>query len=752
MMASCFGEDLDCISLCKKMMYAYVVLLFAATVCCNADANYIIGTGISDITGPAAEVDMMGYANPAQTTHGIHLRQYSRAFIISDIKNSSRIVFVNTDSCMQSQGLKLEIVKRLKSKYGNLYTERNLCISGTHTHSGPGGFHQYLLYDITSLGFVKESFDALVEGIIMSIDRAHSNQKPGNIYVNSGELLESNINRSPTSYLYNPPEERARYKHDVDKNMTVLKLVDAEEKDIGMISWFAVHCTSMNNTNHLISSDNKGYAEQLFEMNKNGGAFPSFANGKFVAAFAQANEGDVSPNTAGPRCLDTGKPCDSPHSTCNGRNEMCVAFGPGKDMFDSTKIIAENQYKKALELYDSAKTMLTGPVDFRHSYVDMTKVEVQLNATTKVKTCKPAMGYSFAAGTTDGPGAFNFEQGSNSTNPFWNLISSFLKAPTAEQIACHKPKPILLDTGEMSSPYMWEPEIVDVQLLRIGQLALIAVPAEFTTMSGRRTRDAVKKTLVMNGFPADTIPVIAGLSNDYADYVATFEEYQAQRYEAGSTIFGPHTLEAYIQQFEILAEAMAKGTPAAPGPNPPNLLDKQLSFLLPVVFDHAPFGSHYGDVVVDAKPSYKQGDSVVVKFIGANPRNDRKWENTFLTVDMLGPGQNWTTVYTDGQWPTKFEWHSTSMFLGESQATITWDIPADQQIGTYRIQYFGNWKEISGSITTFHGKTKQFKVTSLKDFYKRKLQKSSLKEKIRQNMALTNDILASKFQIPQNVG
>lgn len=27
------------------------------------------------------------------------------------------------------------------------------------------------------------------------------------------------------------------------------------------------------------------------------------------------------------------------------------------------------------------------------------------------KTCKPAMGYSFAAGTTDGPGAFDFTQG-----------------------------------------------------------------------------------------------------------------------------------------------------------------------------------------------------------------------------------------------------------------------------------------------------------------------------------------------------
>lgn len=27
---------------------------------------------------------------------------------------------------------------------------------------------------------------------------------------------------------------------------------------------------------------------------------------KFVAAFAQSNEGDVSPNTRGPHCIDTG--------------------------------------------------------------------------------------------------------------------------------------------------------------------------------------------------------------------------------------------------------------------------------------------------------------------------------------------------------------------------------------------------------------------------------------------------------------
>ena len=88
--------------------------------------------------------------------------------------------------------------------------------------------------------------------------------------------------------------------------------------------------------------------------------------GPFVAGFAQSNEGDVSPNTKGPHCIDTGLPCDFNHSTCDGKvcanqeggsstydsvvhkcfvqNEKCIAFGPGKDMFDSTRIIGEKQY------------------------------------------------------------------------------------------------------------------------------------------------------------------------------------------------------------------------------------------------------------------------------------------------------------------------------------------------------------------------------------------------------------------------
>lgn len=58
--------------------------------------------------------------------------------------------------------------------------------------------------------------------------------------------------------------------------------------------------------------------------------------------------------------------------------------------------------------------------------------------------------------------------------------------------------------------------------------------AEFTTMAGRRLREAVRATLVSNGngeFDNSTKIVIAGLSNTYSQYITTFEEYTQQRYE-----------------------------------------------------------------------------------------------------------------------------------------------------------------------------------------------------------------------------
>lgn len=145
-------------------------------------------------------------------------------------------------------------------------------------------------------------------------------------------------------------------------------------------------------------------------------------------------------------------------------------------------------------------------------------------------------------------------------------------------------------------------------------------------MSGRRLREDVLRILIEQGkdrgFDNDTEVVIAGLSNTYADYVATYEEYQEQRYEAASTIYGPNTLAAYLQEFKKLAAALATGKTVDPGPSPPDYLSEQLSFHFPVIFDAAPSGDTFGSVHVAPKASYTVNSTVEAQFWAGNPRNN----------------------------------------------------------------------------------------------------------------------------------
>merc|ERR1719483_693135 len=239
------------------------------------------------------------------------------------------------------------------------------------------------------------------------------------------------------------------------------------------------------------------------------------------------------------------------------------------------------------------------------------------------------MGYSFAAGTTDGPGEFDFTQGANTTNPFWDFISGLLKDPTPEQEACHAPKPILLDTGEYVLPFPWHPTSVDTQILRVGNFAMLAVPGEFTTMAGRRLREGVTKAAEDVGEQLNV--VIAGLSNTYTHYITTWEEYQKQRYEAASTIYGPHTLSAYQQQYDFLVQAMIKGEDVPKGPPPSDLSDQEISFVPGVVMDNPPAGYEFGDCVLQPEDS-APGQRVRAIFVSGHLRNNLMLEDTFMTV------------------------------------------------------------------------------------------------------------------------
>ncbi|XP_018320936.1 neutral ceramidase [Agrilus planipennis] len=685
-------------------------LLFLGIFCtCGFVDPYRVGVGIADVTGPVAEVTFMGYAKLEQKGMGLHLRQYSRAFVIED--NGNRMLFVSVDVGMIGPAMRKEVLERLNRKFGTLYNEQNFILSGTHTHSAPGGFLMHLLFDLPSLGFVKQTFTALVSGITQSILRAHNSMVEARIFLNSGELLNVNINRSPAAYLFNPEEERNEYKYDVDKEMTQLKFLSAYNNEpLGVINWFAVHPTSMNNTNRLVSSDNVGYASILFEEYANGG-LPG--KGPFVASFASSNLGDVSPNIKGPHCLNSGLPCNDVSSTCDGEAKICIASGPGRDMFESTRLIATRLFEKAKELWGNGNEQeVLGPLRVGHQFVDMPKQTAHYIArngsSIKVRGCLPAMGYSFAAGTTDGPGEFDFKQATLTGNRMWNTLRDLIAAPTSDEKECHYPKPILLNTGKISFPYEWQPKIVSVQVALLGDVAIGAVPGEFTTMSGRRLRKAIAAAYQQNGRSVRKV-IIAGLSNVYSDYITTPEEYQLQRYEGASTIYGPHTLTIYLKVYRELTNSLLLDRKIDPGPNPPDFSNKLISLVPPVIFDCSGFTNRFGECIQQPHKRVKRGEVVKAIFISGNPRNNLMHGKTFLTVEKFNK-ENWDVVATDSNWETKFIWMKSSKLSPNSEAIIEWETGSKTELGTYRIRHIGFYRYIFGGIHPYEGLTEAFEV------------------------------------------
>jgi len=84
-----------------------------------------------------------------------------------------------------------------------------------------------------------------------------------------------------------------------------------------------------------------------------------------------------------------------------------------RDHFESARLIGEKQAGGAIKLFQEAKLQVLGKISYKQTYVNMTSLSVNLPSGEVVYTCPAAVGFSFAAGTTDGPGAFDFTQGDN---------------------------------------------------------------------------------------------------------------------------------------------------------------------------------------------------------------------------------------------------------------------------------------------------------------------------------------------------
>lgn len=676
----------------------------------ESDLPYRVGVGIADMTGPCVEITFMGYAEVGQSGRGLHLRQFARSFIF--VKGDTRVVLVTAEVQAVGIAVRREVVKNLQERYGDMYSLRNVILTGTHTHSGPGGHMVDFILDISILGFSRETFNAYVDGITRSIVRAHENMVPARLFFAQSRVTGAHKNRSPYSYSHNPDEEKARYDTNTDDTLTQVRIVKEDGSLHGVMNWFAVHTTSMNMTNQLVSSDNLGYAALRMEKELNPMRMPGKPD--IVTGFFSSNQGDVSPNTRGARCEFSGAECDNQFLICN-HMERCFSEGPGQDMFESTKIIGTAVFEGAWNALNSPGEELTGKLAVVHQFLRMSDQEVAkydpvaqtFNEAEKVKGCFPAMGYSFASGTVDGANTMNITQGTLVGDPMLDFLAGLIGRATEEDIACHAPKPILLATGRANFPLPWHPHIVSASLIWLGDFVILGVPGEPTTMSGRRMRSVVGQVMESNGLEPRV--VVSGLTNEYIHYVTTPQEYQVQRYEAASTIYGPNSLDIFLNKFSEFATAAIQGTDVPAGPEPTDNRDRILSLITPVIFDTAATGMNFGDCLQQPMQTVRRGDLVSASFVGANPRNDLKQEGSHAVVERFELTQ-WVVVANDADWDTKFTWERVSTITGRSRVTFEWRVPEDALFTPYRIVYHGASRTLGGVIRPFTGISNSFQV------------------------------------------
>ncbi|MGC9781649.1 MAG: neutral/alkaline non-lysosomal ceramidase N-terminal domain-containing protein [Candidatus Heimdallarchaeota archaeon] len=558
----------------------------------------------------------------------------------------------------------------------------------------PGGYSFYPTFNIIGKGFCKQTFEIIVNGFVQAIIRAWNNMKPAKIFINTSELMDCGGQRSREAWESNPQKEREKY-GDTDKSFTLLKFIDSSGKLFDTIVYYALHSTSIGIKNRLISSDNRGYASRFLErMFEND---PYKFNPNFIAAFPNANGGDVSPN------VGLGHPPG------------------GEEDYRRMKASGDKLCQKTIQLINSEAEEISG--DIRFGQMNVNLANVQINGTSR-RTCDGAFGASFSgASSEDNSSSIPlFVEGLTKSEllngeisrkySFRNKALTFLldliwhDMDDPEWVEAQGEKPILLPVGRAKFRGMpFYPHIFPFQIFKFGSVCIIGFPGEITSMAGRRLKNTIFKT-----FKETEVKycVLNCYANSYSNYTTTKEEYSQQHYEGASTLFGPNQLEAIQQEYRKIAE-MVRDSKIVPSDVPSlKYSSKHRRFRSRIRFDDEPLGKDYGDVITQPNSSYNSGEKVVVEFVGANPRNNLRTMDTYLEVQRKING-DWETIYKDLDFETEYHWKRKG--FAHSIITIVWNIPRSINPGEYRIIHKGDSKaRWTKKITPYLGISNSFEI------------------------------------------
>lgn len=496
-----------------------------------------IGIGKVVITPTKKDVLFMGYAHAGNVFKSVATDIHARAIIWMQ-DNLIVSIFVQLEINYITNNLYSKIFEDLSSKK-IINTRDQLFICANHTHSAPGGYGEFLYYEVPTPGFQQEIFDSYTNGAISAIEEAYKNLCRGEIQYNIVAVPKDKIfgcNRSLNSHLAND-EFKSVVKESlpdqfeaIDRN--IYQLIFKHDGKISIINWLGVHTTSIPNYMTQIHFDNKGYAAQFFEEKYKG-----------VAIFAQGSSGDVSPNYVWDENI---KQMRGPH------------LDPDMNARENGKI----QYETAVSNLDGLDVSF---IQSKYEVYDFSSQRI-----SSFKTAEPCFGVAFAAGTQEGPGISALEQ------RFLRTLSKFLYlfSGDRELLAVHGPKDIfiapnskrvlnlpfklLLPIGSLFDPliksmknllkmdkYKYAPKWYDTNLpvhtVKTSAFILIGIPFEITTMAAKRVREMISKE-----FKIENV-IISSYTNAYAGYITTPEEYSLQYYEGGHTVFGKDSLPILIE-------------------------------------------------------------------------------------------------------------------------------------------------------------------------------------------------------------
>ena len=689
------------------------------------DAGMKVGVAKADITGPITGIST-GYNSLGDLMEGLLTRLYARAFVVDDGKTP--MVLVSAELVHMTESIKPGVLAALRADGYTCFGEENVMLTATHCHSSTSNTSWYALYDLINgiPGYDDESYAVIVQGITRAIEEAYDARVPGSVSLVYGETDIEASNRSADAFLANRNAADYGYAVDADGSfsyetglaaaqnaynheMAGIILTDSRGQDIGFLNFFASHGTSNSIDNTYVASDHKGYAALAVEQEMGVG---------FVAAFAQADSGDTSPNA-----VDA-----ADYHAAFLRPD---ALDPTRDAIENQIVHGQQEADAALRLIRGAgRIPLTGSFGLNYTAVDFSDITVDLAYVGEdhmpyddlsagyVKTSEPCIGAGIIAGDEEGAPVDNAEEGAvrhqfvwNAQTgrydriacdftmidlyglqylfkPLWPLAMKVLRSDAYDDAQMEKV--VCLAVGELMQ------KAQPLQILRMGKLAIVGVPFELTFEQANRTRAVLERTLAKAGV---TKVLFATHANAYSQYLTTREEYAAQHYEGATCLFGPWSGAALTQELDALAQGIVTGQRADKGAALRQTEPAGLLYTATALADPAADTAQYGTLTADVqKQDYAPGEWVTASFSAAEPRhvtmltlaNDPLVQDySYLLVQRL-EGDSWVTVRTDSDPYTTFRCVKDSLLSAGQTATVGWLLkdPALRS-GTYRLVYQG---------------------------------------------------------------